>query len=492
MARIAIGGWQHETNTFATIKADYAAFERQDEWPPLCEGAALFVETKGVHLPITGAIETLSTAGHELLPLLWCSATPSAHVTEHAFETIATRLLDRLQAVLPVDGVYLDLHGAMVCEHFEDGEGELLRRVRQLVGEDVPVVASLDLHANVTPLMVAQATALDIFRTYPHVDMAETGSRAAALLDRLLESGERLYPALRQIEFMIALNAGCSLIEPCQSLYAKLPELIEGEVLSASFACGFHLADIHDAGPTVVTYGLSESAANKAADGFAALIYAERSSFSEKIWPAVEGVAEAIRLVTAGASTVVLADTQDNPGGGGSGDTTGLLQALIAGQAESVLFGALSDPLVAATAHEQGIGAEFDARLGGRSGLPGQAPWPVRCRVLALGDGNFTATGPMYLGARMALGLSALLDIDGVHVAVVSHAVQTADQSILRHLGAEPAHYAIVAVKSSVHFRNDFTGIADDILVVAAPGAVVCDPGELVYRNVRREMSIGV
>ena len=237
MARIAIGGWQHETNTFAPVKADFVAFEEAGGWPGLSRGQELFDAVEGVHLPITGAMEALDRHGHELLPLLWCAATPSAHVTEDAFERICEMFLSDLEKALPVDGVYLDLHGAMVCEHFEDGEGEFLKRLRALLGDDVPVVVSLDLHANVTEAMVRNASVLDIFRAYPHVDMGETGARTAAHLHRLLETGERWASAFRRTDFVIPLNWGCTLVDPAKSLYeCKCPHLIADPVTAVSLA----------------------------------------------------------------------------------------------------------------------------------------------------------------------------------------------------------------------------------------------------------------
>jgi microcystin degradation protein MlrC len=173
-----------------------------------------------VHLPITGAIERLEALGHEIVPLLWCSATPSAHVTEDAFERIAGMMLETLRDSAPIDGVYLDLHGAMVCTHVSDGDGELLRRVRQTVGDDVPVVASLDLHANISDQMIAQASLLEVYRTYPHVDMGVTGARAADHLDLLLRRQLARYPAcaVRRPGFLIPPVSGCTLVDPARGL----------------------------------------------------------------------------------------------------------------------------------------------------------------------------------------------------------------------------------------------------------------------------------
>ncbi len=490
MARIAIGGWQHETNTFATIKADYAAFHRADEWPPLATGKDLLHQVDGVHLPITGALAQFNRGNHEIVPLLWCSATPSAHVTEDAYERIAAMLIKAVRDSLPLDGLYLDLHGAMVCEHLEDGEGELLRRIRTVVGRDLPIAASLDLHANITPEMLQHADVLDVFRTYPHVDMGETGARAAMMLGRIIAGDPKPHAAFRQTGFLIALNWGCTDNEPCRSIYRRIPEVIAGDVLSASFASGFHLSDIHHVGPAAVAYARTPEAAATAADDIAGLVESLEDRFEGKVWTAADGVAQALKLRRDGAGTVVLADTQDNPGGGGAGDTTGLLEALVAGGAAGAVLGLLSDPDAAAAATDAGVGAEIEVALGGRSGLPGQSPYHCRLRVLALADGNFTATGPMYHGARMVLGRCALLETGGVRVIVSSKPVQAADQSMFRHLGIEPAREPIIALKSSVHFRNDFADLADAILVVEAPGAVHADPAKLHYQNKREGVRV--
>src|SRR5258708_6046934 len=174
MARIAVGGFQHETNTFAPQRATWADFERAHAWPGFVRGAELIDALHGYNIPIAGPVEALRSPGHELLPLCWCSAPPSAHVERAAYERVAGAILDDLAAQAPVDGIYLDLHGAMVAEHLDDGEGELLRRIREAVGERVPIVASLDYHTNMTPERVRPARLMVGYRTYPHVAMAAT------------------------------------------------------------------------------------------------------------------------------------------------------------------------------------------------------------------------------------------------------------------------------------------------------------------------------
>ncbi len=485
MARIAIGGFQHETNTFAPSPATFDDFVRAGAWPGLTRGEALFDAFAGFNIGIAGFIETARAEGHELLPLLWAQATPSAPVTEDAFNRITGQIVGDLTALQHVDAVYLDLHGAMVCAHIEDGEGEILRQVRTIVGPDVPVVASLDLHANVTPQMIALADRLVAFRTYPHVDMAETGSRAAIQVASLLRAGAARAKAFRQISFLIPVQAGCTMIEPAKSLYARLPEIERGPVASVSFAAGFGLADIHHCGPSVFAYAADVATAERTAEDLAREVADQEPAFVGKIWSMQEAVAHAIAQGAKAGRPIILADSQDNPGAGANSDTVGLLGELVRQDARDAVVGLLYDPEAAEAAHAAGEGAEITIPLGAKSGIPGHEPLRACYRVARVGDGVLTGTGPFYKGARMQLGPMALLSLNGVSVVVASRKNQAADQAMFRHLGVEPSAQKILALKSSVHFRADFQPIAEEILLVAAPGPNPLDYSELPYRNLR-------
>jgi len=485
MSRIAVGGFQHETNTFAPSRATFAEFEKHDGWPGLVRGPDLFAAVADMNLPVTGFIDAARGAGHELVPLVWCSAEPSGPVTEDAFERVSRMILEGL-AEHEVDALYLDLHGAMVSEHLEDGEGEILRRVRARLGTRTPVVASLDLHANLSRAMVERASALTVYRTYPHLDMAASGERAYALLARLL-AGERLAKAFRQGPFLIPLGAQCTDFEPNRSLYARLSGCAGRAVASVDYACGFPAADIADCGPAIVAYGADREAVERAADDMLSALLAAEGAFVNELLAPEEAVRAAMR--DRSGRTVVLADAQDNPGAGGTSDTTGLLRALVAGGARDAILAILHDPEVAARAHELGADARFEAQLGGRSRLPGDAPMAGHFHVRALGDGRFTCTGEMYRGTRTALGPMARLGIDEsggeVEAIVGSTRFQCLDQAIFRHLGVEPAKRRIVAVKSTVHFRADFASIAGRVLVAEAPGANPCRLASVPYRRLR-------
>jgi microcystin degradation protein MlrC len=484
MARIAIAGFQHETNTFAPIPASYEDFAQADGWPPLLRGAELLERLVDINLPAAGFIAAARRHGHELAPLLWCSATPSGPVTKDAYERIASEILERLAGARPVDALYLDLHGAMVAAHLPDGEGELLARLRRLVGPGLPIVASLDFHANVSPAMVAHATAMTAYRTYPHIDMAKTGERAALLLDRILRQGP-LAKALRRPSFLIPLTWQCTMVDPAAALYRDLAASERGEVASLSFAPGFPPADVPDCGPAALAYAESQAAADRAADHLAAAIAEAEPDFAGRVYEPDEAVAAARRLAATAARPVVLADTQDNPGAGGNSDTVGLIEALLNHRAEGAVAGLLYDPAAAAAAHGAGEGAEIELALGEMSRLPGHHPLAGRFRVERLGNGRFTATGPFYAGNHMDLGPMARLSIAGLNILVSSRKQQAADQAMFRHLGVEPSAQKILALKSSVHFRADFQPIAEAILIVAADGPNPVDHCKLAYRNLR-------
>jgi microcystin degradation protein MlrC len=483
IATIAVAGFQHETNTFAPVKATFEDFEQADAWPGLLRGKQVVSATRGMNLPVSGFAKIAEGLGHRLVPLLWCAAPPSAAVEERAYERIAAELLDRLARVKKLDAIYLDLHGAMVTEHLQDGEGELLHRVRDTVGESVPVVASLDFHANVTPAMVDLSDALAVYRTYPHLDMADTGGRAAALLNHLL-SGRILHSAYRRLPYLIPLTWQCTLTEPMSALMHVVRSRTGGVARSVEFVPGFPLADVHDCGPSVLAYADDAAAAETAADELRTLIQSREDAFRERLYTPDEAIAIAADTDPA-AGPVVFADTQDNPGAGGHADTVGIIRALIEQGVADAVVAVLNDPEVAAMAHQAGVGARIDAALGAKSGFPGETPLRAEFRVEALGDGRFRGTGPFYAGCEMQLGPMALLGIDGVRIIVSSRKQQAADQAEFRHLGIEPAEHRILVLKSSVHFRADFEPIAARVLLVESPGPNLADPAKLPFRRLR-------
>jgi len=297
--------------------------------------------------------------------------------------------------------------------------------------------------------------------------------------------GARVTSCLEQADFLIPLTSQSTLAEPMLSLMAQAAEAERPPLLSVCLAPGFPAADVADCGPSVYACGTDAVAATGTARRIATELLRRETGFALELFTVEQATAHVTRAAAPRGRPIILADTQDNPGAGGNADTMSLIKALAASDAQRVLAGVLCDPEAAARAHAAGIGATVELALGARTGTTGETPLRARFRVRGLGDGRFTGTGPFYRGGRFELGPMALLEVGGVHIAVASRKQQAADQAMFRHLRVEPADYAVLALKSSVHFRADFGPIASRILVVEAPGPNVADPAKLPFTRLR-------
>ena len=485
MTRIAVGGFLHETNTFAPTKATYDDFVHGGGWPAMAQGTDVLRVMRNINIGLAGFVGQAEALGWEMVPTISCGASPCAHVTSDAYERIVKVMVEGIAAAGRLDAVYLDLHGAMVTDHLDDGEGEILARVRKVIGKDLPLVVSLDLHANVTPQMVEQADALIAYRTYPHVDMADTGRAAAKHLALLLRTQQRFAKAFRQLPFLIPISWQCTDDQPAKGIYQRLAAMESDAVPTLSFAPGFPAADFPECGPSVFAYGSTQADADAAADELTKLIIGHESDFDGRIFAPDEGVRHAMELAKTASKPIIIADTQDNPGAGGDSDTTGMLRALVRNNAKKAAIGVIYDPASAKAAHAAGVGATVTLALGGKSGISGDAPYRETFIVENLSDGQFVAPGPYYGGRDMDMGPSACLRIGDVRVVVSSHKAQLADQSMYRYVGIEPTEQAILVNKSSVHFRADFEPIAEKLLICAAPGAMPADTAALPWTRLR-------
>jgi microcystin degradation protein MlrC len=480
--RIAIGGFLHESHSFAPLPTRWADFLKPGGFPPLQRPEGFSRGIGGSAVAAAGALAEAEARGIAIAPLSWAFAYPAGPVQDEAYERFCAMLLSDLQEAEPIDGLYLDLHGAMVAEGFPDGEGELLRRARAILGPDVPIVTSLDPHCNLTSAMVEHTDLLTPYRTYPHVDMREAGARGLRLLIQRIEGGKAFAKAFRQVDYLIPITSQCTLTPPMGDVMAARAAIQERTgAVELALCFGFPYADFADCGPAIAAYAATQEQADTAADALLAEFARHEVAFAQPILPADAAVAEALKLAS-GKGPVVIADTQDNPGGGGHGDTTGLLAELIAQRAPGAAFGPLNDAESAAACHAAGEGAEVTLSLGGKSD---GVPLAVMARVLKLTDGRFVCTGPMTGGNVADLGPSALIEVGGVQVVVTSRKMQAHDQAVFRHIGVEPAAQRILVLKSSVHFRADFGPIASHVLVAAAPGPVVADPATLPFRHLR-------
>jgi len=473
--RIAVGGFMHESATFVETPTTWEDFARTGAWPGACEGEAMLDTLAGLNVGLSGFVDAVRKAGHAIVPIAWTMAQPAGAVTAHAFERMSATLVDGYRRS-GADVIFIELHGAMVAEGYDDAEGELLRRIRAVVGPDVPIVGTLDLHVNMSDAMVAHTNLLSAYRTYPHVDWGDTGRRVAHWLDRVLAWGPKPAKAMRRMPFLIPVTAGCSMISPGKQLYEQL-EAIEAETgVHLSFTPGFPPADIADCGPAVFGYGADQASVDRAVDRLADAVNAAEPEFAaQRVQPVAEAVANAIRIAAQAGKPVILADTQDNPGAGSPSNTTGIITELLRQDAQGAIVGIFHDPDLAAAAHAAGLVAHLNSPIG--SDAPG--PWTV----VALSDGAFEGTSPMLRSKTAQMGRTAVLKQNGVEVLVASIRQQPIHRETFSHLGIDPAARKIVALKSSVHFRAGFQPIAAEVITCASPGMNLADPADFAYRK---------
>ncbi len=491
MKRIAIAGFAHETNTFSPIPTTYEDFAtktgpftgivRWDEVKPF----------KGQKLndASLGFMNTIEPLGYETVYILMTSTNPSNQVSKDAFDRIVSMIVEETAAQGPFDAMFLDLHGAMVYEGFNDGETEIIRRVKAALN-DIPVVASFDLHGNITRECFDLATALVGCREYPHIDMYETGERVAKLLHHHL-SGKPMYKAFRRIPFIPVLSRTSTFTEPFKTIYAAIPEVEKNpEVLCGTIMEGFPPSDTYHTGPTVFAYALTQPAADEAVNHLYDAFLAKESEVISNHPEPEEAVRKAIELAKTADKPVILADGLDNPGGGSSSDTVWILEELIRQGAPDTALGFIFDIGTANKAHEAGEGAEITIDLGGKL-TPGHKPLHATFKVEKIFDGVMDGHGPLVQGTKMSLGKIALLRIDNIRVVVVSVRVQAADSAPFRVLGINPEDMEILVLKSSNHFRADFEPISSAILYVNAPSAMIEDPAKVEYHHLMEGIRLG-
>jgi microcystin degradation protein MlrC len=474
MKRVLTGRFMHETNTFSIVKTDMALWRRRD-FHTENEIPAIF---RGTRSALGATFEAADKYGWTLVHPVSANANPSGIVTDDAFEAIGGMILAAAERYDRIDGVLFHLHGAMVTDSHEDGEGELLERLRRSLGPDVPVVVTLDLHANVTQKMADNASALIAFRTYPHIDMYERAWQGAELLQRAMQGEIRPRTVIARRPMLHGLDWGRTQQGPMAELIARGEALEQvGEVLAVSICAGFALANIHDVGPSVtVTIDQlhGKTAASQAiAEDFMNHAWAQRDYTTVHMLGVAEAVARC-REGKAGDKPLVVADFTDNPGGGGYGDATAFLKGLVDAGIERVAFHAICDPDAVAGGMRAGIGpatltigGKIDAKMGG-------GPLTLTGEITCLANGKFIAYGPMGGGVERNYGPSMVFRVGGIDIILISNNGQATDLGQFSSLGIDPARYTTVAVKSMQHFRAAFEPIAREIVLVDT--GALCQP----------------
>ncbi len=484
--RFFMGGINHETNTFSPIPASGERFRDMR----YVRGQDLIDRNRGTRTVIGGFIDAAEELGIELLPTIHSFAMPSGAVVREEFEAQMADTLDDLEAAMasgPIDGVLLGLHGAMVIDGIDDGEGEYLKRVREVVGPDIPIVTELDLHANISRESTEIADIIIGYDTYPHIDTYERAVELTHILARLVKREVTPTVAFRQIPILANLPAQFTGRKPMSDWVALCHEIeTRPGVLTATVAAGFPYADIPDTcmSAYVATSG-DHALADACATELAQFAWDNREGFQATPMP----IDDAVRHAMEAEGPILLADVADNTGAGASGDGTEVLRSLIKHNARSAVVALMYDPETVAQAISAGVGATINATIGGKVDDKHGAPIQVEAYVRAITDGFFYNAGPMSTGEESRMGMTVVLEIGGrggIEVVCTQFRRAANDANTLRSAGVEPTRRQIVVIKSSVHYRADFTPLVREIVEVDAPGLAASNWSHFDFHRLRR------
>ena len=466
--RIAIGGIYQESHSFSPASADLETFREG----VLVRGDEVFPALRGLNHEVAGALG--AGEGHQMLPLAYASAGSSGQpIREEAYRYIKGAILDALADVLPVDGVYLAMHGSMLAEGEDDATGDLLAAVREAVGDETPVVASLDLHANLTRKMAGCATALVGYHTAPHIDQADTGKRGMRLLLKTLQDGVRPAMALQQIPMVLPGETGRTTDGPYHEVMDRAIQLMKQPgILDASAFYVQPWLDIPEMGCSVVVV----------ADGDMELAQSESRSLAEAFWQRRRAFAPDLAPLDTALDTAfgspekpfILSDSADAPSSGAPGDSTTVLAALLDREIEEPVLLNIVDPAAVAAAFDGGVGAELDITVGGTLSKGFCEPVAFRAHVKSLSDGRFRNKGPGFHGVEFRMGRTAVLTRGGIHLVAMEQPVIQWDPELYRSQGLDPADARITVVKSPAAFRAAYEPLAAHVLILDVPG--VCSP----------------
>ena len=483
--RVLTAEFAHETNTFNRRKTDYDTFLGHSTY----FGEDAIRERGDANTEIAGFLDCGRTYDWSVRHVLSAAAEPSGLVTREAFDHFAGRIVAAAKEEKGrLDGILLGLHGAMVTEFCEDGEGELLERLRAVVGPDLPIGITLDLHANATPKMCALANIIVSYKTYPHIDLRDTARHAGEIMQRTM-AGEIRPRTLRvHCPMLDEANGGRTDVGPMIDRFARAVDYEkQANVFAVSINAGFGNADISDVGPTVlVTYEGDETAHRAFAQSLADDIWEKRFDVINNYMD-VEEAAAIAKAYRSDRGPLIIADYADNPGGGGYGDSTNLLAALLKAGLSNAAFGPMVDPESVAVLTKAGAGATVAIELGGKTDPRfGGGPLALDATVKLLSDGHYVGDGPMVGGLHGSFGPSAVITAGGIDILVVTEPTQMLDLQQFRAFGIDPAAKTVVGLKSMQHFRAAFEPISGEVIVCDSGALCTTHFEKLDYRNVPR------
>lgn len=489
--RVVVAEISHETNVFAALPTTFADFEAAG----LVYGANCFAGAAGTNSAFGGFMRGAEREDIDLVPLCSVWATPSGIVTADAADRLDDILVNGLKAALvsgPVDGVLLALHGAMVTETDRDGDGRLLETARAIVGPDVPIVSTLDLHANISTRMVAAADVLIGYDTYPHIDMADRADEACSVLTRIIRGEISPIPALVKPPMLPTSQRMPTANDPMRSLIARAHEIEASEdVINVTIAGGFPPADVEEAGFSVlVTTNNSAELAGRLATEIARLAWETRDGFLGGVTSFEEAAGMLVNHDR--EKPLLIVDIGDNPWTGGPGDSAELLRFLLGHGIENAALALIRDPESVARCLDAGPGAWVDLRLGAKTDRLHGDPLDVKAYVRMISNGRYVNEGPMMAGVPVNLETTAIIVVGpnaperGISVLVTSRAETPIDLNAFRTHGIEPTRLKVIALKGKGHFRAAFEPIVDRVVLVEGPGITGADLSRLPFSHLRR------
>lgn len=474
--RIAIGGIWHETNTFASDVTRYSNFESYQ----FALESKLIDRYSDTNTELGGMISESQNAGFDLVPTLFAAAVPSGIIEQRSFLRLVDELTDLIRKALPLDGMALALHGAAAAENFDDADACILERIRQVVGSRIPIVATFDYHANLSERMVQTASALIGYDTYPHVDMADRGAESIRVIARLITDKSELCCAFRKLPLLTSPLKQQTDVPPMLDVMQRLNELESDPAIAcASVAMGFPYSDVAHLGASVVVYGRDSAAVNSGADSLATHLWDARLEFHDDILT----VEESVKMATAAEEfPVVIVEPADNIGGGSAGDGTGVLKELLKFKADRSVI-VVCDPEIVEKAEQAGVGAQFVAKIGGKSDDQHGAPVEAKVVVRSISNGDYVHKGSYMTGYITSMGRTALVESDGVQIVLTSKRSMPFDAEQLRCVGIEPEEQKIIVVKAAIAWKAAYGDIARRVLIVDTPGVCAAELSRLNYRK---------
>ncbi len=474
---------QHETNTFSPLPTTLHAFGSGVglDTPPMGQQAIDIYG--GADFAFAAMIKTALARGADVSVPIAAYAEPSGKVADHAFDVISSKICDAVSA--GCDALLLDLHGAMVTESFNDGEGELLRRIRS-VSPGLPIAVAVDFHTNLTAEMVNNCTLLDGYRTYPHVDMYETGKRAADSLFQVIDQGLVTRTCWRTLPMMTHMIRQTPSKQPMKDIMDRAIEAADSDqLLNVSVLGGFPLADIPQVSLAVVAVESNQcDSAEMLVNNLCGMAWERRQDFVFKPEELSLSIQYAASL---NEYPVVIADHGDNCGAGGSSDDMTVLEEMITQGLDEIVAGPIWDPQAVAIAIAAGEGSEILLEVGGKTSVEsiGQSGRVLECKAIVrkITDGRFTIKGPMQTGLEVNLGRSVLLDIGAAEILVSEERWEPYDTGCFTHTGLDLMSKKYVLVKSRQHFRAGFEPIASHVVLAAGPGVCSSDYSQFQFRH---------